>query len=589
LDKRAEQILAKFKKAKAKRTEKDTLWKELDAFDRNQQWELSNKLPSWMPKPVTNFVHLVKYTKRAALAMENPTGKLRATSPNDVPRMEELQRAYEFVWDKIRARKVIRQNIETAKLLGTGIAQVYWDENVEGRLGSTVLGGTGSKYEGEIRIKEVDPGCFYPDPSAFTIEDCQFIHIVERKPMEWLKKHPLFGKGLKDQKETNDSPDSRGEIYHRDYGVGSDGLIDFHQHFEKIPNPNGGFTYKVTYLAGENIVHVIEKLQPNRYPFAILQDFPQRQDFWAKSTCEFILDNQKIINKVESIIAMIGTLMQNPQKIVSKESGINPKEVAKFGNAPGHTFTANGDPNRAMVYVQPPQIPTVLFNLLETAKQNIREITGLTEAYMGQTVGSLQTSGGIDSLIERATMRDRDQMYDVELYIEQLSSLIIDFIVTNYTEPRMIRILGEQPDQYHFQEFLGVAYQDLEFDFFIDVSAKAPVTRMKEAQEAKELLNLQGQYQFAPAVIKPQEYIKLANYTNKDQLIQRMNAEEQQNKLQEITNITNMVVESVTNGVPPEEVIQMATSMFEQMDAGKGTGSTANENNIQQRQSGVGL
>jgi hypothetical protein len=65
-DKRAQDILAKYKKARNKKQAREVIMKELDAYDRNQQWDLQNA-PEWLPKPVTNFVHLVKYTKRAAL------------------------------------------------------------------------------------------------------------------------------------------------------------------------------------------------------------------------------------------------------------------------------------------------------------------------------------------------------------------------------------------------------------------------------------------------------------------------------------------------------------------------------------------
>jgi hypothetical protein len=586
--KRSDIILERFQKARRKRQHMETIWHELDAYDRNEQWELDGKLPPWIPKPVTNFVHLVKYTKRAALAMENPTGKLRPTHPATVQSVEMLDKAFQFTFEKIKARKVVRQNIETAKLLGTAIAQVYWDEQAEGRMGTTVLGSPqGALYEGEIKVKEIDPSCFYPSPNAFSIDDCEYIHIVERKPLEWIKKHPLFKEKAANLKSQPDVPEERGEIYNRDYGVESDGLIDFHQHFEKIPNAEGGFNYAVTYLAGKTELHHIERLEPNRYPFAILYDFPQRQDFWAMSTCQFVLDNQKIINKIESILAMIATQMQNPQKVVDKSSGIDPKEVATFGNASGHVFVSNGDPSRAMTWQQPPQIPVALINLLANAKENIREITGLTEAYMGQTVGSLQTSSGVDSLIERATMRDRDQMYDIELYIEQLSSLVIDFMVTKYTEERMIRITRANPEDYEFVSFVGSDYKDIEYDFFIDVSSKAPVTRLREAQEAKDLMNMQGQFAFEVPVITPQEYMKISNFTHADQLIQRMNRDEMNNEVQKLDQVFNMVLEASQEGVPPQEVQQMMHAMWQQMEQGGGAmGNVANANEFQARQAG---
>jgi hypothetical protein len=585
VNKKAQDILAKYKKAKNKKQAREAIMKELDAFDRNQQWELNNA-PDWLPKPVTNFVHLVKYTKRAALAMDNPTGKLRAVSPAGRERVDKLDNAFQYVWDRTKARKVVRENIETAKLLGPGFAHVCWNENKEGRMGATVQGDKGYHFEGEIEVREIDPATFFPDPSAFCLEDCRYVAIMERKTKEWIKSHPKFQGEVG---ESENDPDNRGEIYNRDYTTETEGLVNFLSFYEKVPNEAGGYTYKVTYLAGDKIL-LEQPLKPNRYPFAMLKDYPQRQDFWPMSTCEFILDNQKIINKVESIIAMIGTLMQNPQKVVNAQSGINPKEVALYGNAPGHTFVSNVPAAQAITYVEPPQIPNVLFNMLDNAKANIREITGLSEAYMGQSVGSLQTSSGVNSLIDRSTMRDRDQMYDVELYIQDLSNLIIDFMVTYYTEERWIRVMGENPNEYTFEPFIGTDYKDLEYDIFIDVSSKAPITRMKQMQDAKELANMQGQYGsiFPAALITPQELIQSMDFSNKDEIIKRMNVEEMKNKEKELTDILNQSFEMLSQGASPQEVQQAALDQLQQMEQGS-MGSTSNANGVQMQQSGTNV
>jgi hypothetical protein len=182
---RSETVLSLYKKAKNKKQQREAIMKELDAFDRNQQWELQNA-PEWLPKPVTNFVHLVKYTKRAALAMDNPTGKLRAVSPAGMERVASLDKAFQDTWDRIKGRKVVRQNIETSKLLGLGIAHVFWNENKEGRMGSTIQGDKGYMFEGDIELREIDPANFFPDPSAFTLEDCRYIAIMERKSVDWI-------------------------------------------------------------------------------------------------------------------------------------------------------------------------------------------------------------------------------------------------------------------------------------------------------------------------------------------------------------------------------------------------------------------
>lgn len=571
--KRIDKVMEKFRKAKTKRQQKDSIWKELDAFDRNEQWNL-NSAPKWLPKPVTNYIHLVKYTKRAAFAVDNPTGKLRPMSPAGEEPVRMLNKAYEDTAERIKMRKVVRENIETAKLLGTAIAQVYWNESSEGRMGSTVLGDEGFQYEGEIGLREIMPTSFYPDPNAFTIEDCEYIFIRERKPLEWVKNNPKFKKSWSEEEEegAENNKEDRGEVFMRDYDTSQgDGLVTLTTFYEKEANAEGGFSYYVTYIADEKILLDKEALRPNRYPFAILYDFKQRHEFWAMSTCQFILDNQKIINKVESIITMIGTLLQNPQKVVTKSSNINPKEVSMFGSAPNQVWqTDDADPSRSIFHQQPPQIPTVLFNLLEQAKANIREITGLTESYMGQNVGSLQTSSGVQALIDRATMRDRDQMYDVELYIEDMTHLLIDFMTTYYEDERLIRIIGQKEEEIEFVSFIGTNYADLAYDVAVDVSAKAPITRMKEMNDAKELLNLQGQYgkQYGVDIITPQEAIRMMGLSNAEKIIERMDMAEMQNRVQEAMQVAQMIAEAQQSGIPEEEVAKMAESMLQQLDAG---------------------
>ena len=52
---------------------------------------------------------------------------------------------------------------------------MFWNE-------SGVHGGKGTLYKGEIEVCQVEPSCFYPDPNAFTLEDCDYIHIVGVEP-----------------------------------------------------------------------------------------------------------------------------------------------------------------------------------------------------------------------------------------------------------------------------------------------------------------------------------------------------------------------------------------------------------------------
>ena len=167
------------------------------------------------------------YYQKAALAVEDPIGKLYPVSPEEISEIEMLNKIYEFVWKKIKISSTLREIIGTSKLLGTGILHMFWNE-------SGVHGGKGTLYKGEIEVCQVEPSCFYPDPNAFTLEDCDYIHIVERKSLSWVKER--FGKDAEESKQNAEM----GEIFHRDYdSEENEKIVDFHTHYEKVVKDQG--------------------------------------------------------------------------------------------------------------------------------------------------------------------------------------------------------------------------------------------------------------------------------------------------------------------------------------------------------------
>lgn len=581
-DPKVKDIMHKFKQAREKRQHRDAIWEELDKFDRGEQWQ--GNIPPWIPKPVTNMVHLVKTTKRAAFAIENPTGVLRPLSPGDRQNVDDLNKVKNYVWEKTNSRGVIREILETGKLLGDGIIQVYWEENELG-------GGTGNRHEGEIKVVQVDPSSFFPDPSAHTLEDCEYIHVVRRRSIDWVKNHPKFKSKASELTPTSSSGEEIGEIYTRDETTtGREKIIDFHSHYYIDYASDGEKEYRVAYLAGDKLLHD-QALQPNCFPFEKYSDYPQRQDFWSKSSCEYVLDNQKLLNKVEQIIAVIGTMLQNPQSIVSKASGIRATEAKKYSQAPGHVFVTNGSPAEAMIWRQPPQIPQALFNLAEQAKQNIREITGITQSYTGESVGSLQTSAGVSQMIERATMRDRDQMFDLEQFIEKYVRLLIKFVTSYYEEERFLRVLNPDESDMEFFAFVGTEYDTVDYDFHVDVSSELPMSKQRQLEEAEKLLNLQGQYQFDPPIITTREFMRMSRFAKSDEILERMTFDEENSLQQIMMQAVEMLQDAEVNDLPVEEAMGMAEQMIAQhLEArNQGTGSTTDQNadGFQQRQQGV--
>lgn len=509
-------------------------WIELDKFDRGEQWQ--GNIPPWIPKPVTNYIHLVKTSQRANLALANPKAMIEPLHPKDTDAVDELRKALEFEWDRLKARLVVRSCIETALLLGTAIAHVYWDDSYIGGKFVDQDHPDNALYQGRICLKEIDPANFWPDPSAYRLEDCQWVIVTQVVPLRQIKANPKFrefaeqnGINLNALRPETVEMQSAGEVYLRPWTVANaepdekDGLAVLYIQYERNYDENGNKRLDVTYVVGDTVIYRQEDVQPAEFPFAVLYDYPQRKSFWGLSTAQLILEDQKVLNKVQQVIAIYGTLLSNPQKVVSKGSGIIPKEVTLYGTLPGKVWVTNEDAQKSIHILNPPPIPAELFKLREDIIRDIREIAGLTEAYMGQSVGSLTTSTGVNSLIERSTIRDRDKMIEIDAFVERLTHLILQFIIHYWEEPRWIRVVGDdgKPD---FVQFVGANYRDLEYMIICNVSETAPTTRAARQQQADKLLTIQGQYQFNPPVITPEEYIKMSdiNPIDKNAIMQRI-------------------------------------------------------------------
>jgi hypothetical protein len=130
------------------------------------------------------------------------------------------------------------------------------------------------------------------------------------------------------------------------------------------------------------------------------------------------------MNEIDSIIATYTDKQQDPVRYVSAESGLNVYEVATKGNKRGQTFKVAGDPTKAVHYEQRPDLSTAVYGMPLEIMERIKYVSGVNDFYGGQQAGSVQTKGGIDTMVNRATLRDNIQMQNIEWFMKDLTELI---------------------------------------------------------------------------------------------------------------------------------------------------------------------
>jgi hypothetical protein len=581
-----QKMIRRFRKAESAVGTMHQQWKMLDLFDRGKQWETVS-LPVWLPKPVTNLIRMIRTTKRANLALNVPRAELTPMTPLDAPLVEHLQKAYEHVWDEEKATLLVRRCVDRALLHGTSIAYVYVDEEVKGKYyGENHSGNMLYKYN--VKMKRINNANFFPDPDAYSKNQCKFIEVTENIAFSSVKNDPTYkqyaGKRLENLKfsDLQRESDATGDIYIRDNNMTSNGnqrdtgddMCTVHHHFERFKNSEGKWQVDVSYYLWNTdfLLYKEEDIPVNEYPFAILYDEEEDMDFWGTSTAMDMLENQKIINKTAQTASIIGTLHQNPQKVVLRDSGINASEMSRTGTLPGKVWTSNV-PN-AVEKIEPPDIPKGLFEIEDRMKADIKDMAGLSEAYMGQSVGSLTTSTGVDSLIERATVRDKDKSVQIDDFVEDLSMLIIKFIICYWKEPRpiMTRQLNGQAQYDTWTPLPDMVVDNLEWRLRSNVYAKAPMTQAAKRQQADKLMQMQGQFQFNPPIITPEEWIVLQDFDNKEDVLARMQqdrvkmqSQESQTMSQNIMGIVQQAKMLKGKGMTDDQITQQIQPMINQL------------------------
>jgi hypothetical protein len=551
-----------------RRQRKDALWIELDAFDRGEQWTQKGVMPSWIPRPSSNYISKVKRYKTGALILEDYLGELKPLAPENEPQIWMLQRFYEQLWDKLNVKYQLLDAIRTSRLLGTGILYVGWDENY--------IGGTrGHLFQGEILVKEIEPSTFFVDPAAFDLEEAMYCGTFVRTTVEQLLADPSiekkYKKNFKEGRKVTaygmQSEQDRGEIYaNRDYSSYQDHVVDLITFYEKIVEDEGGFRIDVTTIADGVIVKKLEGIQPNLFPFVVLRQHKTRQDFWGISDAQLILPNVKMINKVQSIIGTLATLYQNPQKIVFEGAGIDPRIISKYGNAFGLVYLSKS-PDLANVIrnVDVADIPVTLLNYIEFLKADIEDFSGMTDFATGASSRSVQTTGGVNSMIERALVGDQDEYTLFEQFIEKLSYLLLHNAIEYYTDDRVMRMRDTNPNsdaEYEYIPFRSEEFTDLAWDYSLDIVKKIRHTESSRQDIMRMLSEWQLQYSPDVQIVSAEDMVKAFNPPNRDVILDRIEKDKKQKSYDTAAQVVQEVVQALDNGYDPQMVAEIVFNVL---------------------------
>ena len=558
----------------------------LDGTDRGKMWDvIRTRFPRYQLTPDSNWVNYIKENLVASIYTTGRYAQLMPKSDEDISFVVEFNSALETIWDNIKAEYYQFLAGERAALLNIGITQVGWDK--------TLIGGTKNHwYQGDIKFKNIDPMKFRRDPYADTFDNAEFCYYYDDYSLAVIKSKELYRARLAEIEKaigTLDNTNSLTEAitpatdrqnksttssnYHR--------VTYFYTVYNDDSEKEGYKIAEVHLLDDEYVLYCNKDLKPRMLPFAILYCNEPAGDIVGTSEPAKQFQSNLAYNLLNSIYATHAYKAQRPPRFVNADSGINLRQFAKYGNDADKTFIVRGDATTAVHYAQFPQLPPELLQVKQDLGRDIKECSGIDEMYAGKNTGSIQTTGGMDTLMEATSQRDNQKLLLYEEYTKRLTELVVNNLV-QFGDKRSYTVTDPITQKTKMVTFdFPKIDDDIRFRYSLDIDTYLPRNKARLAMIANMLLEKQAQYKPDPEIITVEEWLLMQDIPFKDMIFKRMGIQRNTRITEQVARTLEMFATLVEGGVEPDLAVEQVANQLQADQQMTTLGNTATAQDIE--------
>ena len=557
----------------------------LDGTDRGKMWDVIRaRFPRYQLTPDSNWVNYIKENLVASIYTTGRYAQLMPKSDEDISFVVEFNSALETIWDNIKAEYYQFLAGERAALLNIGITQVGWDK--------TLIGGTKNHwYQGDIKFKNIDPMKFRRDPYADTFDNAEFCYYYDDYSLAIIKSKELYKDRLAEIEKAIGTLDNTNSLIEAitpatDRQKKSTTSSNYHRvtYFYSVYNDDsekeGYKIAEIHLLDDEYVLYCNKDLKPRMLPFAILYCNEPAGDIVGTSEPAKQFQSNLAYNLLNSIYATHAYKAQRPPRFVNADSGINLRQFAKYGNDADKTFIVRGDATKAVHYAQFPQLPPELLQVKQDLGRDIKECSGIDEMYAGKNTGSIQTTGGMDTLMEATAQRDNQKLLLYEEYTKRLTELVVNNLV-QFGDKRSYTVTDPITQKTKMVTFdFPKIDDDIRFRYSLDIDTYLPRNKARLAMIANMLLEKQAQYKPDPEIITVEEWLLMQDIPFKDMIFKRMGIQRNTRITEQVAQTLEMFATLVEGGVEPDLAVEQVANQLQADQQMTTLGNTATAQDI---------
>lgn len=572
----------------------ERMWKVLDSYDSGDFWKYVSKvLPEYSIKPDTNWVNWIKESYINSLYIGTYRGDVFCRNIKDDQVTLAINEFLEFIFNKLKIKQLQHYAGERAALLNFGAIEIGWNADI-------IDGTKDHLFTGDTEAKFIDNLSLFMDPATKDYKKGTALFIAEEVSLVELHNEPRFQKRLKYfLQNIKDTEEYKSSMSQREYGKGYYGerahnqndntvrlLTCYYKHYNK---DNTGYRLDKIWILEDGFVLDVQKgLKPKIFPVMVLYSNIPTKDPYGTPKTKLILNNAITLNLLDAIESTLIYKSLRRPKVVSRRAGINEKLFAEHGDDPNTLWVVDGSPNDVLKYIDLPNISQEKIALLkQRLEYSIMRVANVDDVYNGTDTNSVQTTGGMDILNQRLTVRDNGRVNLLQNFIIDIT----EYILLLYLENAKTRVFPKYDKYNELGDIKEIKFEQLrkdkvKFDFTCDVTPNLPNNAQRRAEVANIMMEKQMQYNFQPQLISPEEWLQYQDFPQKYKILQRIRAERMRNDVEDIESELINYTGLIQKGVRPEKAIEMLASERQAKRDNPALGNTGGAGSFQNAQMG---
>lgn len=373
----------------------------------------------------------------------------------DSEKAKQREKIVRYICDRNDMEYKNSRNERRLGILGSAVWKVCWDDNrnTDGNCG-------------DIVIDNPHPGEIYPDPSAHSVDDCEYIGYVYRMHIE--KARRIFGKSLSEKgidfdelvRTSHNGKCRQSEEFTDEYGINSDSdTVRITEWWFRQPSDGtaklqytfDGMAKTVTcnYRAGDIALCILigntevryipkywNRTDCNMFPFVIYDKLPREKTLWGKSELEAIIPFIDAADR-EIAYAQLNSAFSSNDIIVAEENALC--DDCELENTPGAVWKLRpGMMGRVQRLGNSAYSESYLHANYDKWRVLMQETTGNFSINQGNEPEKVTTATGIALLNERAKNRNALKKIDKCAGFRRLFELCDRTALEYYDDGRIV-------------------------------------------------------------------------------------------------------------------------------------------------------